>query len=97
MENLIFSGGAYRKELNNAINCGINEFISSKNIIKGNLDLSNAISSNCLKFFKWLLVNKDTCLELEDDYGLRLSGRSSIIEIDTDLWNDFPLASLIRN
>ena len=38
-----------------------------------------------------VLVNNDTCLELEDDYGLRLSGRSSTIEIETELWNDFSI------
>ena len=77
--------------MNDAINGGIDEDFLSKNLLNGNLDLTGVISEDCLKFFKWLLVNNDTCLELEDDYGLRLSGRSSIIEINTELWNDFTL------
>ena len=91
MENLIFSAGTYAKELNCAINDGIDKFILSKNLTSGHFDLQGRISDEYLQFLRSLLLHKHICLELEDDYGLRLSGRSSTIEIETELWNDFSI------
>ena len=58
--------------------------------------MSNILSDPCLQFLRWLLVTNDTCLELEDEYGLKLSGRSSTIQINTELWNKFTLDYIER-
>ena len=42
-------------------------------------------------FLKYLFRNNSSRHELEDEYGLRLSGRSSVIEINVDLWEDFTI------
>ena len=69
MENLIFFCGTYIKELNDAINVGIAEISRPNNATRGHLDMAEIVSEEYLKFFKWLLSNNDTCLELEDEYG----------------------------
>ena len=48
------------------------------------VDLTDDIDEKCLHFLKYLFRNNSSRHGLKDEYGLRLSGGSSVIEINVD-------------